>query len=92
MTATTYVRHRSIHNKHQMNMTRSARPGIPEAEVIIHLDTFAYRYNNGERPTESFHRQTEIKPLSGRQGSSFAPITANLRSSKRYKPGDYMCH
>ena len=65
-TATTGARHKRVHNKHRMNMSRRARPGIPEAEEIIHLDGFTYGSINREPPTGSFHRQTVIKPLSRR--------------------------
>ena len=46
-TAVTGARHRRIHNKHQMNMTRRARLGIPEAEERIRLDRFTYGSNKG---------------------------------------------
>ena len=87
-TAATGARRRRIHNKHRMTMTRGARLGIPETEERIRLDGFAYGSINGEQSTGSIRRQTATKPLSGRPGSSYASITANLRSSKQYKPGE----
>ena len=77
-TATTGARHMKVHKKHRMNMRRRARPGINEADEIIRLDERACRSINGEQPTGLFRRQNAIKP----------PFSANLRSSKRYKPGD----
>ena len=46
-TAAAGARHRSMHTKHHMSMTRRARLGIPEVEEIIHLDRFTYGSNNG---------------------------------------------
>ena len=46
--AATRARRRRMHNKHQSNMTRRARLGIPEAEERIRLDRFTYGSINGE--------------------------------------------
>jgi len=87
-TATTGARRRRVHKKHRMNMSRRARLGITEAEERIRLDEVACGSINGEQPKGLFRNQNAIKPLSRRQGSSYASISANLRSGKRCKPGD----
>ena len=87
-TATTGARHKRAHKKHRMNMSKRARLGIIGAEERIHLDELACGSINGEQPTGLFRRQSAIKPLSRRQGSSYTSISANLRPSKCCKPGD----
>ena len=87
-TATTGVRRNRAHRKHRMQMSRRTRLGITEVEEIIRLDELACGYINGEHPKGVLRSQLAIKPLSRRQGSSYTSISANLRSSKRYKPGD----
>ena len=81
-------RRKRVHKKHRMNMSRRARLGIPKVEESILLDELAYGSINEEQPSGLFRRQTAIKPLSRRQGSSYGSISANLKSSKRYKPCD----
>ena len=87
-TAAIGARCRRVHPNHKMNMSRSARLGITETEEIIRFGGLACGSINGEQPTGVYLRQTVIKPLSKRQGSSYASISANPRSSKRYTPGD----
>ena len=58
----------------------------------VALMDFACGSINGEQPIGLFRRQTAIKPISRRQGSSYVLIPANLRSSNWYKPGDLVCH
>ena len=82
------ARHRIIHNKHRVNMTRRARLGMFEAEERTYLGRFTYRSNNGERPTGAFLSKATIKPFSRRQGSSSTSITVTIRSSKQYKLGN----
>ena len=87
-TATTGARRRRLHKNHRMDMSRRARLRIPETEERIRLDRITYGSNNGERPTGLCCSQAVIKPLSRRQGSNSASMAANLKSKKRYKPGD----
>ena len=91
-TATTGARHRRVHKKHRMNMSKRARLGIPEAEEIIRLDELACGSINGEQSKGLFRKHNAIKPLSRRQGSSYVSISANLRLRKRYKSSDWVCH
>ena len=86
-TATTGTRRKRAHRKHRMKMSRRTRLRITEAEERIRLDELACGSINGEQPKGLFRNQNAIKPLSRRQGSSYASISANLRSNKRYKPG-----
>ena len=87
-TATTGARRKRAHRKHRMKMSRRARLGITEAEERIRLGELACGSINREQPKRLFRNQNAIKPLSRRQGSSYASILANFRSSKRYKPAD----
>ena len=77
--AATGARGGRIHNKHRI---------ISEAEERTRLDRFTYGSISGERPPGSLRRQTVIKPLSREQGSNYASIIANLRSSIQYNPSD----
>ena len=85
-TATTGARRKRAHTNHRMKMSRRARLDITEAKEIIRLDELICGSINGEQPKGLFCNENAIKPLSRRQGSSYASISANLRSSKRYKP------
>ena len=82
-TATTGARRRRVHKKHRMNMSRRARLGITGTEKISSLGELACGFINEEQTTGFFDRQTVIKPLSRRQGSSYASILTNLISSTR---------
>ena len=87
-TATTGARRRRVHKKHRMDMSRRAGLGISDTEGRTHLDGLTYGSINREQSSGLFHRHTAINPLSRRQGSIYVSILTNLRSSKRYNPGD----